>query len=44
MLFWMIKILFGLFFGNNNGELRRTTTISFSPQNSKIVVILTVSK
>jgi hypothetical protein len=44
MLFWMIKILFGLFVGNSNRELRRTTVISFSPQNSRIVVILTVSK
>jgi hypothetical protein len=40
----MVEILFGLFVGNNNGELRRTSTIPFSPQNSRIIVILTVSK
>jgi hypothetical protein len=44
MLFRMVKILFELFVRNNNGELRRTTAISFSPQNNIIVVILTVPK
>jgi hypothetical protein len=38
----MIEILFGLFVENSNGELRRTTTISNSPHNSRIIVILTV--
>jgi hypothetical protein len=38
----MVEILFGLFVGNSNGELRRTTVISSSPQNSRIAVILTV--
>jgi hypothetical protein len=40
----MVEILFGLFVGNNNGELRRTTVILFSPQNSGIAAILTVPK
>jgi hypothetical protein len=30
MLFHMVEILFGLFVGNNNGELRRTTAIPSS--------------
>jgi hypothetical protein len=38
----MVEILFGLFVGNSNGELRRITVISSSPQNSRITVILTV--
>jgi hypothetical protein len=38
----MVEIFFGLFVGNSNGELRRTATIPSSPQNSKIIVILTV--
>jgi hypothetical protein len=42
MLFRMIEILFGLFVGNNNEELRRTTAISSSPQNSRITSILIV--
>jgi hypothetical protein len=40
----MIEILFKLFIENNNRELRNTTAISFSLRNSRIVVILTVSK
>jgi hypothetical protein len=40
----MVKILFGLFVGNSNGELKKTTVISFSPQNSKIIAILIVSE
>jgi hypothetical protein len=40
----MVEILFGLFVENGNGELRRTTVISYSPQNSRITVILTVLK
>jgi hypothetical protein len=44
MLFRMVEILFGLFVGNSNGVLRRTTIIPSSPQNSKIAVILTVSE
>jgi hypothetical protein len=42
MLFQMVEILFGLFVGNSNEELRRTTVISSSPQNSRIVTISTV--
>jgi hypothetical protein len=42
MLFRMVKILFELFVGNSNGELRRTAVIPSSPQNSRIVAILTV--
>jgi hypothetical protein len=38
----MVEILFGLFVGNNNEELRRTTAISSSPQNNRIVAIFTV--
>jgi hypothetical protein len=38
----MVEILFGLLVRNNNGELRRTTTISSSPWNSRITAILTV--
>jgi hypothetical protein len=38
----MVEILFGLFVGNNNGELRRTTATSSSPQNSKITAILII--
>jgi hypothetical protein len=38
----MVEILFGLFVGNNNGELRKITTISSSSQNNKITIILTV--
>jgi hypothetical protein len=44
MLFRIVEILFRLFVGNNNRELRRTVAISFSPYNSRIVTILTVSK
>jgi hypothetical protein len=44
MLFQMVEILFGLFVGNNNGELRKTSVIPSSPQNNKIVAILTVPK
>jgi hypothetical protein len=43
MLFRMVEILFGLFVGNSNGELRRTTTILSSPQNNRITTILTIS-
>jgi hypothetical protein len=42
MLFQIVEILFGLFVGNSNEELRRTTVISLSSHNSKIVAILTV--
>jgi hypothetical protein len=38
----MVEILFGLFVGNSNGELRRTAAIPSSSQNSKIAVILTI--
>jgi hypothetical protein len=38
----MVEILFGLFIGNSNGELRRTTIIPSSPQNNKIAVIFTI--
>jgi hypothetical protein len=38
----MVEILFGLFVGNSNGELRKTTTISSSSHNSRITIILTV--
>jgi hypothetical protein len=38
----MVEILFGLFIGNSNRELRRTVAISSSPQNRKITAILTV--
>jgi hypothetical protein len=38
----MVEILFGLFVGNNNGDLRRATAIPSSPQNSKIAAILIV--
>jgi hypothetical protein len=38
----MVEILFGLFVGNSNEELRRTVIISSSPQNSRITVILIV--
>jgi hypothetical protein len=41
MLFRLIGMLFGLFVWNSNRELRRTT-ISFLPQNSRIVAILVV--
>jgi hypothetical protein len=44
MLFQMVEILFGLFVGNSNGKLRRTGVISSLLHNSRIVVILTVSK
>jgi hypothetical protein len=44
MLFRMVEILFGLFIWNSNGELRRTTTISSPPWNSRIAVILTISE
>jgi hypothetical protein len=37
----MVEILFGLFVGNNNGELKRTT-ISSSSQNKRMTAILTV--
>jgi hypothetical protein len=40
----MVEILFELFVGNNNGELRRTTTISSLLHNSEIIAILTVPK
>jgi hypothetical protein len=40
----MVEILFELFVGNSNGELRITTVISSSPQNNIIAVILTVLK
>jgi hypothetical protein len=30
MLFWMVEILFGLFVGNSNEELRRAMVISSS--------------
>jgi hypothetical protein len=39
----MVEILFELFIGNSNGELRRTV-ISSLPQNSEISAILTVPK
>jgi hypothetical protein len=42
ILFRMVEILFGLFFGNSNGEFRKTVAISSSPQNSRIATILTV--
>jgi hypothetical protein len=42
ILFRMVEILFELFVEKNNGELRRTTVITSSPQNSRIIVILTV--
>jgi hypothetical protein len=38
----MVEILFGLFVGNSNEELRRTTVIPSSSQNTRIIVILTV--
>jgi hypothetical protein len=47
----MVKILFGLFIGNNNGELRRTTIILSPPrnrgmfgwhENSRIAVVLRI--
>jgi hypothetical protein len=38
----MVEILFGLFVGNSNGELRRIAAIPSSPQNSRITAILTV--
>jgi hypothetical protein len=38
----MIEILLGLFVENSNEELRRTTIISSSPQNSRITAILIV--
>jgi hypothetical protein len=38
----MVEILFGLFVGNSNGELIRTTTISSPPRNNRITVIPTV--
>jgi hypothetical protein len=44
MLFRMVEILFGLFVGNNNEELRRTTVIQSSSWNSIIAAILTVLK
>jgi hypothetical protein len=44
MLFRMVEILFELFVGNSNGELRRTTTILSSPQNNRITTILTISE
>jgi hypothetical protein len=44
MLFRMVEILFGLFVENSNEELRRTSAILFSSQNSKITVILTISE
>jgi hypothetical protein len=43
MLFRMVEILFGLFVGNNNEELRRTTVIQSSSW-SIIAAILTVLK
>jgi hypothetical protein len=39
-----MKILFGLFVENSNRELRRTTVISSSPQNSITLAIFTVSE
>jgi hypothetical protein len=38
----MVEILFELFVGKSNGELRRAAIIPSSPKNSRIVVILTV--
>jgi hypothetical protein len=38
----MVEILFGLFVGNSNGELRRTSVILSSPYNNRITAILTV--
>jgi hypothetical protein len=40
----MVKILFGLFVKNSNKELRKTTVILFSPQNSIIVAIIIILK
>jgi hypothetical protein len=40
----MVAILFRLFVGNSNGELIRTTVIPSSPENSRIITILTVSE
>jgi hypothetical protein len=42
MLFWMVRMLFGLFVWNSNGELRRTAAIPSLPRNSRITTILTV--
>jgi hypothetical protein len=44
ILFRMVEILFGLFVENSNEELRKTTIILFSPQNSRIADIFTVSE
>jgi hypothetical protein len=44
MLLRMVEILFGLFVWNSNGELRKTTTISSPPWNSRITNILTISE
>jgi hypothetical protein len=44
MLFRMVEILFELFVRNSNGKLRRTTVISFSSQNNRIIVILIISE
>jgi hypothetical protein len=44
MLFRMVEILFELFVRNSNEKLRRTTVISFSSQNNRIIVILIVSE
>jgi hypothetical protein len=43
MLFRMIGILFGLFVGNNNEELRKTTAISSPTRNNRITAILAVT-
>jgi hypothetical protein len=38
----MVEILFGLFVGNINGELRITTAIPSSLQNNGITTILSI--